>query len=177
MPSSRSAPWSEMNAQIVGAAPYGFLIQESCLPCCQPSLTRPAIVSLSLWRESRLKRHRTRAVDLPGIRKASDNQVTTTPATPDGGRRAQTPISVWPAVIRPNATPSDETARHGMQEVRGSNPLSSTLLAGQRHISIIEMIFDLLHAGKHASPRRPGFWHRSPRSSDPCRRRGRKKSR
>ena len=29
-----------------------------------------------------------------------------------------------------------------MQEVRGSNPLSSTIYADQRHISILEMIFD-----------------------------------
>jgi hypothetical protein len=40
----------------------------------------------------------------------------------------------------------------------------------QGHISIIEMIFDLLHAGKRISPRHPGFWHGSPRSSDTCRR-------
>ena len=39
-----------------------------------------------------------------------------------------------------------------MQEVRGSNPLSSTILAVQRHISIIEMTFDLLHAGERMSP-------------------------
>jgi hypothetical protein len=35
---------------------------------------------------------------------------------------------------------------HGMQKVRGSNPLSSTeILAGQRYISILKMIFDFLH--------------------------------
>jgi hypothetical protein len=39
----------------------------------------------------------------------------------------------------------------------------------QRHISIIGMIFDLLRAGKRMTPRRPGSWHGSPRSSDPCR--------
>jgi len=38
-----------------------------------------------------------------------------------------------------------------MQKVRGFEFLSSTFPAGQRHIPIIEMIFDLLHAGKRMS--------------------------
>jgi hypothetical protein len=43
---------------------------------------------------------------------------------------------------------------HGMQEVRGSNPLSSTIYADQRHISILEMIFDFLHRNIPAHPAR-----------------------
>ncbi len=57
-----------------------------------------------------------------------------------------------------------------MQKVRGANPLSSTFFAAQVHISILKMIFDLLHAGKRMSARRPGSWHGSPRSSDARRR-------
>ena len=40
---------------------------------------------------------------------------------------------------------SDEPAKHGMQEVRGSNPLSSTYFQLKNN-SILKMIFDLLHA-------------------------------
>jgi hypothetical protein len=43
-----------------------------------------------------------------------------------GVRRVQTLTSSWPAVIGPDAMPSDETAGDGRQEVRGSDPLSST---------------------------------------------------
>jgi hypothetical protein len=42
-----------------------------------------------------------------------------------------------------------------MQEVRGSNPLSSTILAGKRCISILEMIFDFLHGKSCNSPSYP----------------------
>ena len=50
----------------------------------------------------------------------------------------------WHAGPR-SALSGDEPGLYGMQEVRGSNPLSSTLFRGQRHISILEMIFDFLH--------------------------------
>jgi hypothetical protein len=55
------------------------------------------------------------------------NQVT---STSGHGRRSSTHSDTdirLACVIGPNATPSDETGRHGMQEVRGSNPLSSTI--------------------------------------------------
>ena len=38
----------------------------------------------------------------------------------------------------------------GMQKVRGSNPLSSHVSEAQRNISILKMIFDLLHDSKKA---------------------------
>ena len=51
------------------------------------------------------------------------SQVTTTPGNAaDGVRRAQTPISLRPAVIRPNAMASDETGMHGKEKVYGSIP-------------------------------------------------------
>ena len=56
------------------------------------------------------------------IRKLVTNQVTTAQATPDGARRAQTPISSWPVVIRLNAMPSEEIAIHGKEKVYGSIP-------------------------------------------------------
>ena len=57
----------------------------------------------AIGRERTLSRNQ---VLVPRICKPMTNQVTTTQATPDGARRAQTPISVWPAVIRLNTMPS-----------------------------------------------------------------------
>jgi hypothetical protein len=34
----------------------------------------------------------------------------------------QTPMSLWPAVIRLDATPSDESGMHGKEKVYGSIP-------------------------------------------------------
>ncbi len=68
------------------------------------------------------------------------------------------------------ATSSHGSGLYGMQEVRGFESPKLHDFTAQRHISIIEMIFDLLHAGKRISPRRQGFWHGSPRRSDTCRR-------
>ena len=64
-----------------------------------------------------------RAAGLPEPRKASDKSSDNAPqASPDGARLAQTLISVWPAVIRRNAMPSDETGMHGKEKVYGSIP-------------------------------------------------------
>jgi hypothetical protein len=54
------------------------------------------------------------------------------PIPPDRARRSQTLIPLRSAATGPSATSSDETRLHGMQKVRGSNPLSST--AGQRPV-------------------------------------------
>jgi hypothetical protein len=74
------------------------------------------------------QRHRMRTVGLPEIGKVSDKPSDNGSRQYQTGSDALTPISVGPPVIRLNTMPSDETARHGMQEVRGSNPLSSTFL-------------------------------------------------
>jgi hypothetical protein len=50
------------------------------------------------------------------------------------------------------ATLRDGKDLNGMQEVRGSNPLSSTVYAGKRHISISDMIFGLLHQNRSSHP-------------------------
>jgi len=47
--------------------------------------------------------------------------------SPDPARRPQTPKPPSPPLTRPSATSLDETRLHGMQKVRGSNPLSSTI--------------------------------------------------
>jgi hypothetical protein len=46
---------------------------------------------------------------------------------PDRARRPRTPNPLRSAVTGLSATSSDETMLHGMQEVRGPNPLSSTI--------------------------------------------------
>jgi len=55
------------------------------------------------------------------------------------------------------ATLRDDKVLYGMQEVRGSNPLSSTLFAVQRHISILRMIFDFLPRESRRWPLTAGF--------------------
>ena len=49
--------------------------------------------------------------------------------SPDRARRPRTLEPLWTAATRPSTTSSDETMLHGMQKVRGSNPLSSTDLS------------------------------------------------
>jgi hypothetical protein len=87
-----------------------------------PAFANPPATVSFLAGESSLKQYRMRTVDLPGSGKPVTNQVTTTPGNSRRGRRAQTIISVWPAVIRPDAMPSDETFMHGKEKVYGSIP-------------------------------------------------------
>ena len=73
--------------------------------------------------KSRLKRHRTRAVDLPVIRKASDKPSDNDPRQHQTeGDALRLRYLSRPAVIRPNPTPSDETGMHGKEKVYGSIP-------------------------------------------------------
>ena len=54
---------------------------------------------------------------------------------PDRARRPQTLEPLRTAVTGPSATPSDGIVLHGMQKVRGSNPLSSTGFSDVRSIA------------------------------------------
>src|SRR5262249_21663107 len=65
------------------------------------------------------------------VRKPVPNQEPTTPVSAGRRRTASDAIPHLPAETGLHGTPSDETAVHGMQKVRGSNPLSSTRLFSQ----------------------------------------------
>ena len=67
-------------------------------------------------------------------------------AMPGAVQRLKLLVEPHPATLR------DDKVLYGMQEVRGSNPLSSTLSTGQRHISILKMIFDFLHGEAATGP-------------------------
>lgn len=72
-------------------------------------------------------------------------------ATSSDMQRLKLLVEPHPAILR------DDEYLYGMQEVRGSNPLSSTIFPVQRHISILKMIFDFLHCKSRRWPLTSGF--------------------
>jgi hypothetical protein len=50
------------------------------------------------------------------------NQVTTMPGNRRHSATYPNTVSIWPALIRPDTTPSDETGMHGKEKVYGSIP-------------------------------------------------------
>jgi hypothetical protein len=93
-------------------------IRDSHSPCLQPRPHRRSPEARRRWR-----------LDLPwredrkASAKPSDNEPRQRQTVRDVPRR-HTPAG--PTLTRPSATLADETGMHGMQKVRGSNPLSST---------------------------------------------------
>ena len=113
--------------------------------CCQPSPTRSAAVSLSC-RKEQAKAHRMRTVGLPISGKPVTNQVTTTPGH---SRRSATQSDTDIRLTCRNTTPCDVAGRNRQAwHARGQGFESPKLhvFAAQEHISILKMIFDLLHA-------------------------------